>query len=65
MSKSCYPHFTQGRGAVANAGPTRFKLDAREMDGDWLDARGELDGGLPPLRTTVTIERPKTIISRN
>ena len=65
MSKSCYPDFTPGRGAVANATPSRFNLNAREVDGDWLDARDELDGDAAPLRTTVTIERPKTIISRN
>jgi DNA repair photolyase len=65
MSKSCYPDFTQGRGAPANNSPTRFNLKAREADGDWLDDREELDGSLPPLRTTVTIERPKTILARN
>jgi DNA repair photolyase len=45
--------------------PTRFNLNAREADGDWLDAREELDGDTPPLRTTVTVERPKTILARN
>lgn len=65
MTKSCYPDCTAGRGAPANAVPTRFNLDAREADGDWLDARDELDGDVPPLRTTVTIERPRTILSRN
>lgn len=65
MSKSCYPDFTAGRGAASAAVPTRFNLAAREVDGDWLDAREELDGDVPPLRTTVTVERPKTIITRN
>ena len=54
-----------GRGATKNATPTRFNLNAQEDDGDWLDDRKEIDGEPPPLRTTVTIERPKTIVSRN
>jgi DNA repair photolyase len=37
----------------------------READGDWLDARDEVDGEAPPLRTTVTVEHPRTIITRN
>ena len=65
MSKSFYPDFTAGRGAVANATPARFNLNAREADGDWLDTRDEIDGDAPALRTMVTIERAKTIISRN
>lgn len=65
MSKSCYPDFTQGRGSPANQTPTRFNLHGREADGDWLDNRDALDEALPPLQTTVTVERPKTIISRN
>jgi DNA repair photolyase len=65
MSKSCYPDFIQGRGAPVNCSPTRFNLQERVVEGDWLDEREELDGDLPPLRTTVTVERPKTIISRN
>ena len=61
------PHFhpQHGRGAVSGDASTRFGLAAREPDGDWLDERGELDRELPPLRTTTTIERPRTIISRN
>jgi DNA repair photolyase len=54
-----------GRGATINHTPQRFNLKAREEDGDWLDARDDLDGDAPPLRTTVTIEKPRTIISRN
>ena len=34
------------------------------MDGDWLDDREGVDGEMPPLRTTVTIEKPRTIITR-
>jgi DNA repair photolyase len=54
-----------GRGATLNAASTRFNLPQTEADGDWLDARESIDGAPPPVRTTVTIERPKTIISRN
>jgi DNA repair photolyase len=53
------------RGATLNAESGRFNLPRREADGDWLDARDELDGLAPPLRTTVTVEHPKSIISRN
>jgi DNA repair photolyase len=65
MSRSCYPDFTQGRGAPANRTPTRFNLKAREADGDWLDEREALDGCPPRLRTIVTVEKPKTIIAHN
>lgn len=54
-----------GRGATRNDSSTRFGLPEREEDGDWLDAREDIDGPLPPLRTSVTVEHPKTIIARN
>jgi DNA repair photolyase len=53
------------RGATRNEASSRFSLPAREADGDWLDAREELDGAPPPLKTSVTIERPRTILTRN
>jgi len=53
------------RGATQNATPTRFSLPERLADGDWLDTAPELDGKAPPLRTTVTIERPKSAITKN
>ena len=53
------------RGATLNGTSTRFALPERLADGDWLDAVPELDGEAPPLRTTVTIERPKSAITRN
>jgi len=53
------------RGATLNAASQRFNLPAREADGDWLDAAAAIDGAPPPLRTSVTIETPRTIISRN
>lgn len=54
-----------GRGAPTNLRPTRTGSAERVADGDWLDAAEEIDGDAPPLRTTVTVEHPKTIISRN
>ena len=59
------PDARHGRGAPENRTPTRFGLAVREADGDWLDAREEVDDGPPPLRTTVTVEKPKTIIAKN
>lgn len=59
------PDLRQGRGAPENRVPTRFGLAVREPDGDWLDEREQLDGERAPLRTTVTVEKPKTIIARN
>lgn len=56
---------TKGRGAPTNAAPTRFNLNSRFTDGDWLDAREALDGGKPPLKTTVTEEFAKSILSFN
>lgn len=53
------------RGATHNRESTRFALPTREADGDWLDAREDIDGDAPPLRTTVTVEHPRTILSRN
>ena len=54
-----------GRGATLNGLSTRFDASLREACEDWLDEREAIDGPMPHLRTTVTIERPKTIISRN
>jgi DNA repair photolyase len=53
------------RGATLNRASARFRLPEREADGDWRDAQDEIDGAPPRLRTTVTIERPKTVITRN
>ena len=55
----------RGRGAPTNTRSTRFDDPAREADTDWLDDRALVDDGPPPLRTTVTRETPRTIISRN
>lgn len=53
------------RGATSNRASPRFNLPRIEADGDWLDARAAIDGKDPPIRTSVTIETPRTIISRN
>jgi len=54
-----------GRGATLNATSTRFHVPAHEADGDWRDDRETIDGGPPPLRTSVTVEAARTIITRN
>jgi DNA repair photolyase len=59
------PDARPGRGAPENRTPDRFNLPTREADGDWLDTQADVDGGHPPLRTTVTVEHPRTIITRN
>lgn len=68
MERRLAPAIT-GRGAQGSEVPTRFSLAAREEDGDWRDYMEELaalEGGPPvKLRTTVTEERPKTILSFN
>ncbi|MDB5717239.1 MAG: repair photolyase [Sphingomonas bacterium] len=53
------------RGATLNRTSGRFNLPDRQADGDWLDDREDVDGEAPPLRTSVTVERPRTIITRN
>ncbi len=53
-----------GRGATRNATPTRFNLKERLVEGDWLDSVEALDG-VPKRRTTVTIEHPRNILTRN
>ncbi len=56
---------THGRGATTSHVPQRFGLKAREADPDWLDEREAIDGPAPKLRTTVTVEHARTIISFN
>lgn len=53
------------RGATINGTSTRFNLPEREADGDWLDARELVDGAPPPVRTSVGLLTPRTIISYN
>ena len=59
------PSPIHGRGAQSAAVPQRFGLAARESDGDWLDQAEHVDGPAPKLRTSVTLEHPRTIIARN
>ena len=54
-----------GRGAQSGAVPQRFGLAEREADGDWRDAMAALDGPPVKLRTTVTEEHSKTILTFN
>jgi len=54
----------KGRGAPSNSESTRYALPQREADGDWLDAL-RMEDPLPPLRTSVTEEKARTIITRN
>src|SRR5207342_2024650 len=53
-----------GRGATRNPTPTRFNLREHVAEGEWLDQVEALDG-VPRRRTTVTIEHPKSILTRN
>ncbi len=55
----------KGRGAPSNAESSRFSLPGRLVDGDWMDFLLEDEDAPPPLRTTVTEERARTIITRN
>ena len=64
-SRTPLPPPIKGRGATSAGLSSRFDDKARVSDGDWLDMREGIDGALPPLRTEVTIEHPRTIISRN
>ena len=54
-----------GRGATANPVSARFDDHQRFADADWRDDIDAVDGGPATLRTTVTIETPRTIITRN
>jgi DNA repair photolyase len=55
----------KGRGAPNNADSSRFSLPSRQADGEWLDFLADQEDAPPPLRTTVTEERARTIIARN
>ncbi|MEK7342501.1 MAG: PA0069 family radical SAM protein [Pseudomonadota bacterium] len=55
----------KGRGATLNSDSRRFNLPERQADGDWLDSVETLDGPVPRRRTEVTVEHPRTILTRN
>lgn len=65
MRTADHPDFQHGRGAASGQVSTRFDLPERETDGDWRDHVATLDGPPVKLRTEVTEERPKTILSFN
>lgn len=65
MSKSCYPDFISGRGAPANQPSARFRQTSREVDYEWLDEQRYVDSVSVSRKTEVTVERPKSILSRN
>ena len=54
----------RSRGATRNSTPIRFNLKERVAEGDWLDSVESLDG-IVPRRTTVTVEKAKSILTRN
>ncbi len=56
---------SKGRGAQSSQASTRFNIAAREADGDWQDVHDCVDGPVEKLRTTVTVEHPKAILSFN
>ncbi len=65
VAKNKEEHILKGRGATRNAPPQRFNLPDRETDGDWRDMAANIDGPPQKLRTTVTEESPKKIITFN
>lgn len=60
-----HPDFEHGRGAASGEVSGRFGLATRETDGDWRDHVQSLDGPPIKLRTKVTEEHPKTILTFN
>ena len=54
----------KGRGATRNQTSERFNLKQKLVEGDWLDSVEALDG-VPKRRTSVTIEHPRSILTRN
>ncbi|UAB77292.1 PA0069 family radical SAM protein [Erythrobacter sp. SCSIO 43205] len=68
MKAPNHPDSVKGRGAPSSDVSTRFGLATRETDGDWRDYVASLGSDdAPPvkLRTSVTEEAPKTILSFN
>jgi len=55
----------KGRGATLNGESRRFNIAEHVDDGDWLDAIELIDGSRPRRRTEVTVEKPRTILTRN
>jgi len=59
------PSKVHGRGAQSAELSSRFSLPQRSTDGDWRDHVALLDGPPVKLRTTVTAEHARTILSFN
>jgi len=55
----------RGRGAVGNGVSRRFGMAERVSDGEWLDVQDSVDGPVDKLRTTVTEEHPRSILTFN
>jgi DNA repair photolyase len=55
----------KGRGAQSGQVSARFGLAQRVVDGDWRDYVAALDGPPVKLRTSVTEERPRSILTFN
>jgi len=56
-----YMSTPKGRGAPTVATHTRFRAPVRQADADWLDAQEEIDGGVPPVTTSVAVVHPRTM----
>ncbi|MCX7865403.1 MAG: radical SAM protein, partial [Novosphingobium sp.] len=61
MSRSA----TRGRAARSNHTSSRFGLPLREVDGNWRDVEEAVNGPVGKLRTSVTEEHPRSILSFN
>ncbi len=55
----------RGRGAQSANVSQRFNLPDRNGDPEWLDQRSTVDGPASKLRTSVTEEHPRTILTFN
>jgi DNA repair photolyase len=65
MSSATRPPPIRGRGAQSTEPSRRFTGPDREVDGDWRDHVAALDGPPVALRTTVTTERAKSVLTYN
>ena len=62
--RACRSSRTTGAGQPAMPRPRASTLRSGSTEGEWLDQVEALDG-VPTRRTTVTIEHPKSILTRN
>lgn len=60
LGKTLFPGIPRGRGAVSNPVSRFDALDREAVDDGW-----DVEEELPPLRTEVTLERPRSVITRN